>query len=402
MKQRAKAVFLIGLLVICTAAVFGGGQKAPGNNAQTEPDKIIVSDWAIKNKMEVYTETPGELYELAKNEGKVVVYSLSSRAPRIKADFEKQYPDIVVEAYNIQAAELIEKITREYEAGIRNADIIHIQDLDGSVYKEMVLPGKFINYYPADICAHIDESMLTYSMPMLIELNYWYYNKEVYPEQPISSWWDLTKPEWKGKLVMQNPLDSFEYLVNFATLILYSDQIAAEYEKVFGKPIQLSPDCPTAGHELIKRLADNDIIFASSSDSVTEAVGVPGQKSAPLGYSASSKLRQNETNGYVLAAADMSPATSLSRQTNVYIVNEAPHPNAAKLMVRWLLGEADGKGPGFNPWNTEGGWPVRDDVPSANSTSLAENKFWAPDPEFYYYNIPDIRDFWISLQARRR
>ena len=402
MKQGMKRVFLIGVLVLySTVMVFGGGQRASGNTAQAEPEKIVFSDWAKRNKMDVYTETPEELYELAKAEGKVVVYSLSSRAPRIQAEFEKRYPGIVVEAYYVQAAELIEKITREHEAGIRNADVIHIQDLDGSVYKEKVLPGTFINYYPADICAQIDKSLLTYSMPMLIELNYWYYNKEIYSEQPISSWWDLTKPEWKGKLVMQNPLDSFEYLVNFATLIRYSDEIAAEHQKVFGRPVQLSAGCPTAGHELIKRLAENDIIFASNSDGVCEAVGARGQRAAPLGYSASSKLRQNETNNWVLAVADISPATSLSRQSNLYAVNECPHPNAAKLMIRWLLGEKDGKGPGFEPWNTEGGWPVRKDVPGVNPTSLAENKFWAPDPGFYYENIPDIRDFWISLQVRR-
>ena len=402
MKQRDKRTILVTVLAVCAAVMaFGGGQKAAVSSAPAEPDKIILSDWAKKNKMDVYNETPEALYDLAKTEGKVVVYSLSSRAPRIQADFEKRYPGVEVEALYIQAATLIERITREYAAGIRNADVIHIQDLDGSVYKEKVLPGQFINYYPADICANIDKSLLTHSMPMLIELNYWFYNKEIFNKQPVSSWWDLTKPEWKGKLIMQNPLDSFEYLVNFATLIRYSDQIAAEYQKVFGSPIQLSPGIPTAGHELIKRLAENDIIYASNSDGVVEAVGTPGQKAVLLGYSASSKLRNNETGGLVLANIDMSPATSLSRQTNLYIVNECPNPNAAKLMVRWLLGESDGKGTGFEPWDTEGGWPVRNDVVSSvNATSLAENKFWNPDPEFYYDNIPDIRDFWLSLQTK--
>ena len=55
------------------------------------------------------TESVDELYEAVKKEGKVVVYSQSSRIKDVKASFEKQYPGIEVEAYDMGTNEIIGK-----------------------------------------------------------------------------------------------------------------------------------------------------------------------------------------------------------------------------------------------------------------------------------------------------
>jgi iron(III) transport system substrate-binding protein len=121
-----------------------------------------------------------------------------------------------------------------------------------------------------------------------------------------------------------------------------------------------------------------------------------------LGWAASSKLRKNDSDGWVLAPIDISPGTSLHNQNNLYLLDRAPHPAAAKLLIRWMLGEADGKGPGFNPFNTLGGWSVRDDVtPAKGNPPLASIKTLEGDPNFLYANVPDIKDFWISLQGKK-
>ena len=94
------------------------------------------------------TESAEELYELAKKEGKVVIYSISSRMKKVKESFEAKYPGVTVEVYDISTNELLEKITREYEAGVRTADVIHIKDQDGSLYIEYVGNNIFHNYQP--------------------------------------------------------------------------------------------------------------------------------------------------------------------------------------------------------------------------------------------------------------
>jgi iron(III) transport system substrate-binding protein len=276
--------------------------------------------------------------------------------------------------------------------------MLHIKDIDGSVYQEKVKPGIFINYYPADICAHIDPKYRQYAMPMYIELFQWFYNTELNSAPPISSWWDLTKPEWKGRIMFLHPLTNMDYLATYTGFVQYTDEFAADYQRVFGEPIKLSPECPTAVHELLKRMLANDLIFGTSGD-ICEAVGTPGLTSAPIGYAGSNQLRKNQTDGWVLEPIQITPATSLTNQNNLYIVNECLHPNAAKLFLRWMLGEADGRGPGFTPFNTLGGWPVRDDVaPEEGSAPLTSIKFWAGDPAFIYDYTPEFKDFWISVQ----
>jgi iron(III) transport system substrate-binding protein len=404
MKKRCKVLlgFVLGAALIsvlgCSKKAASTASSTPAANANTP----VITDWAKTNKINDGSQTVDELYELAKKEGQVTVYSISSRITSIKTSFEAKYPGVTVNAFDISSNELYEKVTREYEAKVYNADVVHIKDEDGAIYMDMVLPGKFNMYYPSDIASHIPKSSREFSMPLYVELAQWFYNSELMSAPPVSSWWELTKPEWKGRLVMQDPLSANTYLINFTAFVQNADLFAAEYEKIFGEKIKLSPNCSTAGHELIKRLHDNDIIYAASSDEICEAVGTKGQKGPGLlGWAASSKLRKNESDGWVLAPIDIAPGTSLHNQNNLYVVDKAPHPNAAKLLVRWMVGEADGKGPGFNPFNTLGGWSVRNDVtPAKGNPPLASLKTLTGDPSFLYANVPDIKDFWISLSSK--
>ncbi len=376
--------------------------EAPATEAEATPLPIpAVTTWAEENQINNGSQTVDELYELAKQEGTVVLYSISSRCVQVKESFEAQYPGVICDAYDISTNELLEKITREYESGVRNADVIHCKDQDGALYIEKVATGIFHNYYPDDIVKTIsNQNYLTYAMPLYIELNQWFYNYETYPDgPPVDSWWDLTRPEWKGKLLISNPIDNVSYMAIFTAFTAYHDELAADYEREFGEPLTLSEGCPTAAHELMKRLVANDLVFIASSDEICESVGTAGSKADILGYAASSKLRKNESDGWVLAPINMLPTTGIPAQNNLYIVNEAPHPNAAKLLVRWMTGEADGKGAGFEPFNTLGGWSVRDNVPLAEgSTPLTDLHVWDFNPMYVYENLPDVMDFWISLQ----
>lgn len=393
-----KIMITLCAAALCVAPVFAGARKdAP---AAVQPKTITVSEWSKANKMLDGSETTAQLYEQAKKEGKVVVYSVSSRISAVKKSFEDAYPGVTVDATDLHPNELIEKVSREYSAGVRNADLLLLKDESGSVYQEFVLPGIFINYYPSDIVSHIDPKFRGFAMPMNIEILQWFYNKEINNAPPITSWWDLTKPEWKGHIAMLNPLDNIGYLAILTTIVQHADEMAAEYEKVFGRKIQLSPDCPNAGYEFIKRLKANDIVFFGSNDEVCEAAGAPGQKPpTPVGYAASSKLRKNETDGWVMAPANVKPANSLTNTNNLYIVNEAQHPAAAKLLLRFMMGEADGKADGYTPFNVLGAWPVRDDIqPVKGSQALSEIYLWEADPVYLYENIPEVQDFWTALE----
>ena len=78
--------------------------------------------------------------------------------------------------------------------------------------KEYVANKIFYNFKPADIFAHIDPSYTETATPLYIELTQLFYNTEAYPDgSPITNLWQLTEPQWKGKIMMQNPLDNLAW-----------------------------------------------------------------------------------------------------------------------------------------------------------------------------------------------
>ena len=90
--------------------------------------------------------THDELVKAAKAEGKVVVYSITSRIANAATNFEKAY-GIKVEASNLKDGELIEKVTREVGGGIPGADFVICQD-SGRVFGQLIATGYLVNYVP--------------------------------------------------------------------------------------------------------------------------------------------------------------------------------------------------------------------------------------------------------------
>ena len=117
-----------------------------------------------------------------------------------------------------------------------------------------------------------------------------FYNAEAYPDgSPITNIWELTLPEWKGKIMMQNPLDNVSWgswITGFCVGDV-PDQLAAAYQELTGEELVLSDGCANAGYEFLKRLHDNEPIYTSSSDEIAESVGTPGQSDPPVGFCAS-------------------------------------------------------------------------------------------------------------------
>lgn len=344
-------------------------------------------------------DTNEQLYEAAKKEGKVVIYSMSSRIKNVKADFEKKYPGVTVEAYDMRNMEIFEKIEREYAAGVYNADVIFVKDSDGTMANNFFKTGVVFSYVPKDIGAKVEDEFKTPGFATYIEMKLVFYNIEVWEKPPIDSWWDLTRPEWKGKIVLTNPMSAIETLGLFCSFVLHSDEMAEAYKKEFGEPIKLSPGIKNAGYEFIKRFAANDLVLATSDDDVVKAVGAAGQKNPPIGIATSSKIREVESKGLKLGfVTDLSPRTSTKNPAYLNIVGGASHVNAAKLLIRFMAGDSDGNGLGFVPFYVNGAWPTRSDQKTKSRVALSDMRLWSEDLEFNFYNSEEVISFWLSLK----
>lgn len=349
-------------------------------------------------------ETDEELYQQALEEGATVtLYSISSRCTKIAEAFMAKYEGIECIPFDISTNDLLEKVTREWESGSPTADVVHIKDQDGSMYIENIQQKHmFYNYQPADIMAHVtDESLKATQTPLYIELTQLFYNAEAYPDgSPVTNIWQVTEPQWKGKIMMQNPLDNLSWGSWIAGFCVGDepDRLAAAYEELYGEELVLSDGCENAGYEFLKRLHDNEPVFTSSSDEIAESVGTTGQSDPPIGFCASSKLRKNEDNGWVLAPVNLEPDTGIPAVNTLYIVEGTEHPAAAKLLIRFMLGGIDGDTSGYEPFNTLGGWPVRDDIEAPEgSVPYEEMNVAGFDAEEIYYNYNTVRDFWQML-----
>ena len=402
---------ILALAMVLSLAACGGKEEAPAEtpNAPAEtpaetpeaPAESDLTEWEQFANIYATDETDEELYKQAIAEGgKVTFYSISSRCTKVADAFMAKYPEIECTPFDISTNELLEKVTREHEAGQKVADVVHIKDQDGSMYLEYVANKVFYNYKPADIFAHIDPSLTATATPLYTELTQLFYNTEVYDESPITNIWQLTEPQWKGKITMQNPLDNLSWgswITGFC-VGEEPDKLAAAYKELYGEELVLSDGCENAGFEFLKRLHANDPIYCASSDESAEAVGTPGQSDPPVGFTASSKLRKAEENGWVFAPVNLVPNTGIPAINTLYVVEGCEHPAAAKLLIRFMMGGIDGDTSGYKPFNTLGGWPVRDDIePAEGSVPLSEVNVAHFDAEEIYMNYNTVRDFWQML-----
>ena len=402
-RKKLLAALLAGTMML---SLVGCGKKADTSGDTTDPStppaETQLTPWEEASQIYNTEETDEELYQKAIEEGgTVTLYSISSRCTKVEAAFEEKYPDIDCVPFDISTNELLEKVTREYDAGQHVADVVHIKDQDGSMWNMYVANKTFYNYQPADIFAHIDPSYTATATPLYIELTQLFYNAEANPDgSPITNIWQLTEPDWKGRVLMQNPLDNLawgSWITGFCVGDV-PDQLAASYKELYGKDLELSDGCENAGYEFLKRLHDNEPIFTSSSDEIAESVGTKGQTNPPVGFCASSKLRKNEDNGWCLAPVNLEPTTGIPAINTLYVVGECEHPNAAKLFIRFMMGGVDGDVSGYKYFNTLGGWPVRDDIePAEGSTPYSELHVSDFNVTDIYENINPVRDFWTLL-----
>lgn len=389
MRRDGRTARWLSLLVSFSMMLAGCGANA---KPAAGPDGAAWAEEVGLNR----TETVDELYELAKQEGKVVVYSQSSRIKDVKASFEAQYPGITVEGFDMSTNEIVEKLVREQEAGVFNADVIFIKDALGVVSSDLVGREILHPYKPDDIADSLLEPYK--SLPALapyVSIRAIFYNTDVYDASPVTNWWQLTEPQWKTRVLINDPLDSSDTMELFLAMVRNADEMEEAYKDLYGKDLELTEE--NAGYEFIARLMKNDPVLVKSSDAVVENVGDKGQNNPPVGIGASSKLRNIEQKGLSINASfDMHPKVSVLGPTYIYMANKAPNTAAGKLMIRWMMGEADGLGEGLRPYNVLGSWVTNSEVPHKNPINLDEIAGWAYDAEFFYNNSVKFREFWIK------
>jgi iron(III) transport system substrate-binding protein len=326
----------------------------------------------------------------AKAEGKVLVYANSSRIEKAAALWQEKYPDITVEGYDLGGDEAVVKVREEQKAGAYVGDV-YFAGGGPDVFGELYPKGYLVPFVPDDLLSVLPEEARNPFPVSRYGVRTLGYNFELNPDGcPITNWWQLTEPELKGKVYIEDPLTDASTMGILTTIASHADELAAAYKDLYGSDPVLDADTPDAGWLWVKKFAQNSPVPEPGGDEVVQAFSTPGMTEAGVGFTSYSKYRDTLTGELVFdACKGVKPVMGVQTQAYLAIMNQAPHPNAAKLFINFILNE------GFEPWNVIGDYSARTDVAAPEGAIPREElSVWSQDDDFVYKNITKMRDFW--------
>ncbi|MCM2456547.1 ABC transporter substrate-binding protein [Rhizobium sp. CG4] len=346
-------------------------------------------------------KTATDLLAQAKQEGKVTVYAFTSRIGRVEKAFEAAYPGIDMVTFDMSSTEQIARIKSEAQAGLPGADVIYISDAP-VVLTELLANNLVVSYVPPRVAGTVADQNKSPLLAQRLSTKVLMYNEEAHPDgSPVKNLWDLTKPEWKGRVIMVDPLQRGDYLDLMTEIVLKSDEMAKSYEAAFGKAIALTDGNENAGEQFISDLFANDLVLVGSTDDVNKAIGAKGQEKPPIGFTSYSDRRDNEDEGWALQVAnDVTPSNGIVFPAFLALNPKPANPAAARLAVDFLMGDdSETGGEGFKPFYVAGDWATRSDItPHKDAIPLADFKGWQIAPAETAKIRADVADFILALQ----
>jgi len=254
---------------------------------------------------------------------------------------------------------------------------------------QLVPEGFVMSWVPPDLAGKIDQR---YQDPLAIanEANVWAYNTQAYDKCPIENIWQLTEPEWKGKVALQDPLGKASYIDWFNQMAVHGDEaVAAAYEARYGKALETDEASATAAW--VAALAANAPLLTDADEAAAQAVGAPDQAAPFVGMMSSAKFRNNTEAGAKLGICDgLEPWAGWLYPSLGLIAAGTDSPNAAKLFIHYLLTEE-----GIGPQAVDGKMSVNADakLPADEPSGIA-----AVVGEMLPYDASTATDDWDARQ----
>lgn len=269
------------------------------------------------------------LVAAAKQEGNLVLATGPGDGYRTAVQaFEGAFPGIAVEHTQLQLANLRPRIVQERQAGIYAFDALCSNF--GPQGTDLLATGAGVPLRPAIIRTDVLEDRLwqggfddgfldkekQYVYAIAQEVNrYLYINTDMVAESEIKSVQDLLDPRWKGKILSGDP-----------RVIATGSYPASHLRQAHGD-------------QILKRLwKDQEVVLSRDARQSTERM-VRG--AFPIGIGAVDRrvikdfLR--EGLGKNLKVLDIEGFSTLGYTEDLYLIDRAPHPNAAKLFINWVL-----------------------------------------------------------------
>ena len=265
--------------------------------------------------------------EAAKKEKKVYIYMY--RYGKVLDVFRKDYPEIEPFLLSGTGAQIVTRIMAERRSGKYLADVV---GLGSSNYRILHLQGKSLEpIQPALMLPEVVDPSLWYGgrhryldpegkyvFTYIANASYaqLYYNTALVNPKEFSSYFDLFKPKWRGKIVAVDPRPKTEIGGTMQFFYYHPELGPAFIRQLFGsKEITFSRD----SRQMIDWLAQGRfaICFGCSGALKAKHQGLP--------------IEIFDTSVWKEGATFSVGGGTLS------LPSQAPHPNAAKVFVNWFL-----------------------------------------------------------------
>jgi iron(III) transport system substrate-binding protein len=288
----------------------------------------------------------------AEREGKVVIVGSGPEEQRrgLTETFKRRYPQIEVEYTLMAPSAPTPKLLAEYAANKVETDVVII-GVAGNL--PLIDAGALADLHPFLLGPDLDESkqlngkwqfadnagkyLIVFSA--YVKLAWAYTPDQVEPSQ-FTSWKDMLDPRWKGKIIMGDPTSPGAG-AGTANYWYASPELGKPFVDQFFT--QQEPTFSRDDTQMINSVAQGKhLIGIGISDSTLAAAMTKG---LPVKAVAAAQLTQKP---YVTAG-----------NGGMTIMKDAPHPNATRVYVNWLL-SAEGQG----LWAKSTGTPsFRQDAP---------------------------------------
>ena len=345
--------------------------------------------------------TPEELYEIAKTEGSVTVFSLSSRIAKIETAFEAQYPGIDLIGLDINSTRQIARLDAEQRADIYAVDVLYLSEAP-VVLRDLLPAGMVTKYVPPRVANEVPAELQTDLLTHRLSTRALMYNEAAYPDgTPIENLWELTTDEWRGKVLMEDPSQRGEALDLLTEISLRNDEMAAAYQAQFGEPINVDDDLDGPGEQFIRDLFNNDLVMVNSSSELRAAIGDINATDPSVGWTTYSASRKNEEEGWALQISnDTVPSAGILFPAVLTVAKNAPSPASARLLVDFMMGnDTPTGGPGFEPFYVQGDYAARRTIADhPDAVPFDDLNLWTMDPAATGAARARILDLIIVLQ----
>ena len=267
----------------------------------------------------------------AKKEGRLVIHAGPGQEAFF-AEFDKKYPEIKAVYIPGRGGQRIQRVMTERRAGQYLADIVlggggpirHVFHKQGKVLapiKPILLLPEILDQskWWSGRQIYLDKEGSHIVAFAGITQSYFQYNPGLVNPKDFKSYWDFLDPKWKGKIVIAQPLiPGTDGVLRF---LYHNPEIGPKFlKRLLG---QMDVTATRNTQQYLDWLARGKYPIAALWSADRSRIFEAKQKGLPVAWFDSRNFKEG------------APLSTTSG--NIAMFDRAPHPNAARVLINWLL-----------------------------------------------------------------